>query len=130
MHEAYQEIAEFRIVYINEAHAVDSIYGTVPYAREKDIKHHENYSQRCSVAEIMAEEKTLTIPCIIDKMDNKANTAYQAFPSKLFLVRKDGKLAVAGERGPWGLKPAIKQAKEWLAKYKKEGQEQKTSQTP
>ena len=71
------------------------------------------------------KEMKITIPCVIDNMDNKVNEAYKGSPTRCFLVRKDGILAVAGKRGPWGYKPALKEAAEWLAHYKKTGKELK-----
>ena len=101
MYKAYRQIAEFRIVYINEAHAADS-RRPVGYAKEKGITEHKNYGERCRVAARMADEESVTIPCIIDNMDNEVNKAYKGWPTRAFLVRKDGKLGVAGERGPRG----------------------------
>ena len=74
----------------------------------------------------MAEEN-VTIPCIIDNMDNKVNLAYNAHPDRLFLIRKDGTLAVAAGRGPKGFKPALEKANEWLEQYKKTGAEPESS---
>jgi len=55
-------------------------------------------------------------------MDSKVNLAYNADPDRLFLVRKDGRLAVAAGRGPKGLKPALEKANEWLEQYKNTGE--------
>jgi hypothetical protein len=122
MYQDYKDVAEFRIVYINEAHAADG-RAPVGYAREKGIMEHADYGERCSVAQMMLKEKKLTIPCVIDKMDNKVNEAYQGWPDRVFLVRTDGRLAVAAKRGPWGFKPGVKQASAWLAAYRETGVE-------
>ena len=87
------------------------------------INNHKDYGERCAVAQRMFDDKKLTIPGLIDGFDNQVNDAYQGWPTRVFLVRKDGKLAVAGGRGPWGLRPALKEAREWLAEYKKTGNE-------
>jgi len=62
---------------------------------------------------------------LIDGMDNKVNEAYKAHPDRIFVVRKDGKVAVAAARGPFGYVPALEQTKKWLADYKKTGAEPK-----
>ncbi len=118
----YKDIAEFFIVYIKEAHAADG-RRPVGYAKEKGIKQHTNFGERCAVAERLVKEKKLTIPCLIDNMDDKANKAYQAYPDRVFLIRKDGRLAVAGDRGPWGFAPGIKAAKKWLEEFDASGKE-------
>jgi len=68
---------------------------------------------------MLIKDKSLTIPVIIDDIENKVNEVYQALPTRVFLVRKDGKLGVAAEPGPWGLAPGLKATMEWLAEYKK-----------
>jgi len=122
MYNDYKDIAEFRMVYINEAHAADG-RRPVAYAKEKGITEHDDYSERCTTAQMLMDDKTLTIPCLIDGMDNKVNQAYSAWPDRIFLVRTDGKLAVAADRGPWGFKPGLTASNEWLEQFSKSGKE-------
>ena len=120
LYQAYKEIAEFRIVYITEAHAADS-NRPVPYAEEKGIVEHTSYEHRCTTAELMMVDERVTIPCIIDRMDNKVNEAYSAWPDRVYVIRTDGRLAVAGSRGPWGFEPAVEETARWLAEFKERG---------
>lgn len=120
MYQDYKDVAEFRMVYINEAHAADG-RRPVGYAKEKGITEHDDYSERCTTAQMLMDDKTLTIPCLIDGMDNKVNQAYQAWPDRIFLVRTDGRLAVAADRGPWGFKPGLDATKQWLRKFSESG---------
>jgi hypothetical protein len=122
MYKAYKEIAEFRIVYIREAHASDSSW-PVPYATDKGITQHKTYGDRCDVAQRLLKDKGLSLPTIIDAMDNKVTKAYDAFPNRAFLVRKDGRLGVAAGRGPRGYRPALRETERWLAQYKETGVE-------
>ncbi len=120
MYQDYKDIVEFRMVYINEAHAADS-NRAAPYAKEKGINNHTNYGERCTSAQMLMDDKSLTIPCLIDGMDNAVNKAYSAWPDRVFLIRPDGRLAVAAERGPFGFGPAVNKVADWLAGYKKTG---------
>ncbi len=122
MYQEYKDVAEFRMVYINEAHASDG-RSPVGYAKELGITEHDDIGERCTTAQMLLDDKQLTIPCLIDGMDNKVNEAYSAWPDRIFLVRKDGRLAVAAERGPWGFKPALDEANEWLESFKQNGEE-------
>lgn len=45
------------------------------------------------------------LPTIIDEIDDGVGAAYAAWPDRLFLVGKDGKIAYSGGRGPFGFKP-------------------------
>ncbi len=118
----FRDSADFFIVYTREAHAADSDW-PVQYAKEKGINKHKTYKDRCVVAERLIKEKKLTIPCLIDDIDNKVNKLYSSSPTRVFLVRKDGRLGVAGKRGPRGLRPALKETREWLTSFKKTGRE-------
>lgn len=118
MYQDYKDIAEFRMVYIREAHASDSSW-PVEYAKEKGITDHKNYEQRCTTADMLFKDKKLTIPCVIDDMDDAVNKAYGAWPDRVYVVRTDGRLAVAAKRGPWGFKPALDETAKWLAEFRK-----------
>ncbi len=122
LYQTYKDVAEINIVYISEAHAADDSW-PVPYAKDKGIKEHTNYGERCAVAERLVKDKKLTIPCLIDKMDNKVADAYKGWPDRIYLIRKDGRLGVAGNRGPWGFPPALAKVTQWLEEYKKTGEE-------
>lgn len=122
MYEEYKDIAEFRLVYIREAHAADGSW-PVGYAKELNITEHKDYGERCTVATKLLDDKSLTIPTVIDGMDNSVNESYSAQPDRIFLVRSNGKLGVAGEPGPRGFEPALEQVADWLAKLKEQGVE-------
>jgi len=122
MYEDYKDIVEFRLVYMSEAHAADGSW-PVAYAKDLGITEHKDYGQRCETAERLLKDKSLTTPTLIDGMDNEVNEAYKAHPDRIFVVRKDGRLAVAAARGPFGFTPALKETQQWLADYKKSGQE-------
>lgn len=110
------------MVYIKEAHASDS-RRPVGYAKELNITEHDDIEERCTTAKMLIDDKKLTIPCLVDGMDNAVNTNYSAYPDRIFLVRTDGRLAVAAERGPWGFKPGLKATTEWLKEFKETGKE-------
>ena len=69
MYQKYKDVAEFRMVYIREAHAIDSNRPT-RMAEQKGIKNHTNYDERCTTAQMLQEDGRLTMPMLIDRMDN------------------------------------------------------------
>ena len=122
MYHDYKDIAEFRIVYISEAHAVDDRRPT-EFARLKGIFEHTDLGERCSTAEMMMQEENITIPCIIDEMDNHVSDAYDALPDRIFVIRTDGTIAFAADRGPEGFEPALSKTWVWLVEYRETGEE-------
>lgn len=117
MYQDFRDIVNFRLVYIREAHSIDSRRPS-QMAREKGITEHADYSERCSIATAFLAEQKLTIPAIVDDFDNTVNLAYHASPDRLFVINTDGTLAVAGKRGPWGFVPSLEDADAWLNNYR------------
>jgi hypothetical protein len=123
MYQEYKDIAEFRLVYISEAHAIDD-KRPVPYAIEKNISEHTTYGERCTVAARLLTDEKLTIPAIIDKMDNNIAETYDAHPNRAYVITKDGLIGARGPNpGPTGWKPGLKAIKAWLVEYKATGKE-------
>ena len=122
MYQDYKDLVKMYVVYVREAHAADSSW-PVPYAKELNITEPKEYEERCGVAERLVKEGKLTIPCLIDGMDNAVNDLYKGHPTRIFLIRKDGKLGVAGSPGPFGLMPSMEAAEKWLKEYKSTGKE-------
>lgn len=122
MYQEYRDIAEFRMIYIKEAHAADS-NRAVPYAKEKGITEHDNYQERCTSAQMLLDDQSLTIPCLIDSVDDVVNRDYRAWPDRVFVVRSDGRLAVAADQGPVGFEPALDATARWLAEFRASGAE-------
>ena len=110
------------VVYVREAHAADSSW-PVDYAKQLNITEPKTYNERCTVAERLVAEGKLTIPCLIDGIDNSVNDLYKGHPTRIFLIRKDGKLGVAGSKGPFGLVPSMEATKKWLKDYERTGKE-------
>jgi Iodothyronine deiodinase len=81
-----------------------------------EIEDPTTYGERCSLAAAFIDNEKLTIPTIVDDMDNTTNQAYDAWPDRLFVIDYTGNIALAAERGPWGFKPALAATREWLAK--------------
>ncbi len=66
-----------------------------------------NLNERLQVAQTCMTKLALEpIPAVVDRLDDKTNKAYAGWPDRLYLVGKDGRLAFAGGKGPFGFKPA------------------------
>ena len=92
---------QFYIVYIREAHALDSAMPSAHLAIEDPISAEE----RTEVCVRCIEDLKIPIPAVIDDMSDSVNRAYGAFPDRLYLVGRNGKIAFAGEPGPRGFSP-------------------------
>jgi hypothetical protein len=105
LHAEYGKDAEFLVVYIEEAHALDGVMpkgsGDDPIVEEPiTIDERKAVAETCSGALDMSPMRML-----IDDMQDTTSRAYAAFPDRLYLVGKDGKLVYTGGKGPRGFKP-------------------------
>ena len=48
----------------------------------------------------------ITMPIVVDEMDDRVGHAYSGMPDRLYVIDRAGKVAYKGGRGPFGFKPA------------------------
>ena len=65
-----------------------------------------SFDERKSAAKILVERLHYDLPLALDGMDNKAETAYSAWPERLYVVDRGGRLAYCGAVGPFGFDAA------------------------
>lgn len=105
MYAKYKDMADFRVVYIREAHPTD---GWQVGANERDgilIKNHTTEEERAEAAGACALGLKLSMPMLIDDMKDTVEKAYQGWPDRIYIIGADGKIAYKGARGPAGFKP-------------------------
>lgn len=91
----------FFLVYIREAHALDS-------ARPMEfgmVEDPTTEAERNAVAGTCVDELDLPMPALVDGLDDRVGKAYGAWPDRLYLIGQDGRIAYAGARGPAGFDP-------------------------
>jgi hypothetical protein len=74
------------------------------------VKQPKSSGEREEVASLCAVNLALTIPIIVDTMDNKVEQAYAGWPDRIYVIAKDGAIAYRGAPGPAGFKPAEAEA--------------------
>ena len=113
MYKQYGDVAQFFVVYIKEAHPSDDTPHPVN-ARLKYIKDPASLFERFQVASTCVADLNLSIPCLVDDMENTTARAYKAHPDRIYVVGKDGKIAFHGGPGPYGFSP--RQMEQFLVK--------------
>lgn len=74
-------------------------------ANERDVvffAQPKSFDERASVAQSCALRLDLSIPTLIDDMENSTDQKYFALPDRLYLVGRNGRIAYRGAPGPWG----------------------------
>ena len=47
----------------------------------------------------------MSMPVLVDEMDDRVGHAYSGMPARLYVIDKSGKVAYKSGRGPFGFKP-------------------------
>ncbi len=47
----------------------------------------------------------MTVPLLVDGIDDAVGHAYSGMPDRLYIIGKDGRVAYKGGRGPFGFRP-------------------------
>jgi myo-inositol-hexaphosphate 3-phosphohydrolase len=95
----------FLVVYIREAHPEDG--WVIPENRRSGLSVYEPATddERHEVAGVCAAGLRLTMPMVVDMVDNAVASAYGGWPDRLYLIGSDGRIAYQGGPGPFGFKP-------------------------
>lgn len=94
------------MVYILEAHPVDA-WETEANQKDKiSVASPKTLAERCEVEGVCATKLALRIPAIIDNLQNTTEESYTAWPDRLYVIDRDGRVAYKSKPGPFGFKPA------------------------
>jgi iodothyronine deiodinase-like protein len=105
MYEAFRDRAAFNVVYIAEAHAEDGWQTTSNRQEGVVIKQHTTIGERRAAAHRCARELAITIPMLIDGMDDAACKAFSAWPERIYIIDREGTIAYQGGHGPYDFHP-------------------------
>jgi hypothetical protein len=101
LHARYGDSIEFLIVYCREAHAMDS-WLPMAFGNIEDPVTHE---ERDRMATFCSRELGLTMPAVVDEIDDAVSRSYSGWPERLYLIAQDGKVVYRGGPGPFGYDP-------------------------
>ena len=69
------------------------------------VKQPTSFEDRAKVAGKCVTDLKLSIPCLVDDLQNTAQKAYAGWPDRLYVIDKNGVVAFRGEPGPRGFRP-------------------------
>ena len=65
----------------------------------------KSLAERAAIAKDCLKSLNLTMPCLLDNMDNTTEKSYGAWPDRICVVDIGGNVAYYGQPGPKGFSP-------------------------
>jgi hypothetical protein len=69
------------------------------------VANHLTLEDRCAAARAGLERLGLTMPVLVDGMDDAVSNAFAAWPERIYVVGTDARIAYAGGPGPFEFDP-------------------------
>jgi Iodothyronine deiodinase len=90
------------VVYITEAHPTD-VWQTESNLKEKVVfASPRSEDERAFVAGACVRKLGIEIPAVLDEFGNSTESAYTAWPDRLYLIDAAGRVAYKSRPGPFG----------------------------
>jgi hypothetical protein len=93
-------------VYVREAHPIDGWRTAANDRAGILVKQPVSTDERRTVASRCQSALHLEIPLVVDEIDDRVGRAYAAWPDRLYLIDRAGRIAYRGGPGPFGFNPA------------------------
>lgn len=105
LYERYKDQAEFYVVYIEEAHPANGWQMPSNLKEGILIASAKTLFQRDEAAETCVVKLGIRIPAVVDDMQDSTERAYTAWPDRLYVVDREGRVAYKSKAGPFGFHP-------------------------
>jgi hypothetical protein len=92
------------VVYIREAHPVG---GPRRPPEQFPIADPKTLAERERVAQEFADAVKLSVPILVDTIDDQVEQAYSGWPDRIYILDAHGKIIHKGAPGPGGFRPSI-----------------------
>jgi hypothetical protein len=92
-------------VYIAEAHATDEWQLQANLDDDVLIAQHRSLEERFEAARRGVGRLGLTVPVLVDGMDDAVSQAFAAWPERIYVVGADARIAFVGGPGPFEFDP-------------------------
>lgn len=92
-------------VYVAEAHATDGWQMQSNLDEDVLVATHVTIEDRFAAARAGVERLRLTMPVLVDRMDDAVSNAFAAWPERIYVIGPTGRIAHAGGPGPFEFDP-------------------------
>ena len=92
-------------MYVAEAHATDGWQMQSNLDEDVLVANHVTIEDRFAAARAGVARLGLTMPVLVDRMDDAVSDAFAAWPERLYVVDRSGRIASTGGPGPFEFEP-------------------------
>ena len=92
-------------VYVAEAHATDGWQMESNVEEDVLVANHATIEERFAAARAGVDRLGLTMPVLVDALDDTVSEAFAAWPERIYVVDAHGRIAHAGGPGPFEFDP-------------------------
>jgi len=105
LYDAHRGKAEFLTVYISEAHPDDE--WQMESNRKEGFVHRQpqTMEERQKLAGILVDRLKYRMPVALDPIDGRAEKAFAAWPERIYVIDRGGRILYKGGMGPFGFDP-------------------------
>ena len=109
LHAQYKDRVDFRLVYIREAHASGGAetqwQSTINEKEGISLPAARDMREKRAHADLCVRKLDLPFPVMVDGLDGAAENAYAAWPSRVYVIDRSGRVAFDSRLGELSLKP-------------------------
>ena len=93
------------MIYIQEAHPSDGWQLDKNEEDEIVFANPTTLAARSELAQCCVQDLGIEFPALVDDMNNSTDISYAAWPERLYLIGRDGKVVYKSKPGPFGFEP-------------------------
>src|SRR5438270_11502605 len=102
MYDKYKGQVQFLFVYVREADPTDGWAIKSNELAGISVKQPTKFDERIDVAEQCCKALKMTMPLVVDTMDDTVGHAYSGMPDRLYVLDSQARVVYKGGRGPVG----------------------------
>jgi thiol-disulfide isomerase/thioredoxin len=112
LYEPFRNRADFLFVYVEEAHATDAWPSKSNTTDGVLFTSPRRMEERVRIGELCASRMAIPFPILVDGIEDEVGRAYRAWPTRVYAIDKDGRVAFKSRPGPFGfeadeIRPAL-----------------------
>ena len=105
LYRQYGATAEFLMVYIREAHPSDAWQSETNADDGIEFGSPKDFGERSALARCCTTKLEVGFPAVVDELDNATDEAYTAWPERMVVIDRDGRIRWMSAPGPFGFEP-------------------------